>query len=146
MAFFDQDSFASPFRIVNLVIGALMVLGGIVSFFPLGFRTVVLAIYTILFGAIVITAEFSMPSQIARYASFLMSFIGRGLFYIFIGALILAPGALRIVGGSVVMLEAHVVNRVGAIFIVLEFTPSIEPPTNMRGDEPGYEAPVGETV
>ncbi|ODQ73533.1 hypothetical protein LIPSTDRAFT_70542 [Lipomyces starkeyi NRRL Y-11557] len=116
-----------------------MVLGGIASFFPLGFRTVVLAIYTILFGALVITAEFSMPSQIARYASFLMSFIGRGLFYIFIGALILAPGALRIVGGSVVML-------VGAIFIVLEFTPSIEPPTNMRGDEPGYEAPVGETV
>ncbi|KAK9374529.1 Golgi apparatus membrane protein TVP15 [Lipomyces chichibuensis] len=139
MGFFDQDSFASPFRIVNLVIGALMVLGGIASFFPLGFRTVVLAIYTILFGALVITAEFSMPSQIARYASFLMSFIGRGLFYIFIGALILAPGALRIVGGSVVML-------VGAIFIVLEFTPSIEPPTNMRGDEPGYEAPVGETV
>ncbi|KAK9332567.1 Golgi apparatus membrane protein TVP15 [Lipomyces starkeyi] len=139
MGFFDQDSIASPFRIVNLVIGALMVLGGIASFFPLGFRTVVLAIYTILFGALVITAEFSMPSQIARYASFLMSFIGRGLFYIFIGALILAPGALRIVGGSVVML-------VGAIFIVLEFTPSIEPPTNMRGDEPGYEAPVGETV
>ncbi|KAK9354158.1 Golgi apparatus membrane protein TVP15 [Lipomyces doorenjongii] len=139
MGFFDQDSIASPFRIVNLVIGALMVLGGIVSFFPLGFRTVVLAIYTILFGALVITAEFSMPSQIARYASFLMSFIGRGLFYIFMGALILAPGALRIVGGSVIML-------VGAIFIVLEFTPSIEPPTNMRGDEPGYEAPVGETV
>ncbi|KAK9358293.1 Golgi apparatus membrane protein TVP15 [Lipomyces starkeyi] len=139
MGFFDQDSIASPFRIVNLVIGALMVLGGIASFFPLGFRTVVLAIYTILFGALVITAEFSMPSQIARYASFLMSFIGRGLFYIFIGALILAPGALRIVGGSVVML-------VGAIFIVLEFTPSIDPPTNMRGDEQGYEAPVGETV
>ncbi|KAK9311811.1 Golgi apparatus membrane protein TVP15 [Lipomyces starkeyi] len=139
MGFFDQDSIASPFRIVNLVIGALMVLGGIASFFPLGFRTVVLAIYTILFGALVITAEFSMPSQIARYASFLMSFIGRGLFYIFIGALILAPGALRIVGGSVIML-------VGAIFIVLEFTPSIDPPTNMRGDEQGYEAPVGETV
>ncbi|KAK9236800.1 Golgi apparatus membrane protein TVP15 [Lipomyces kononenkoae] len=139
MGFFDQDSIASPFRIVNLVIGALMILGGISSFFPLGFRSVVLAIYTILFGSLVITAEFSMPNQIARYASFLMSFIGRGLFYIFIGALILAPGALRIVGGSVIML-------VGAIFIVLEFTPSIEPPTNMRGDEPGYEAPVGETV
>ncbi|KAJ8099701.1 Golgi apparatus membrane protein TVP15 [Lipomyces tetrasporus] len=139
MGFFDQDSIANPFRIVNLVIGALMVLGGLSSFFPLSFRTVVLAIYTILFGALVILAEFSMPNQVARYASFLMSFIGRGLFYIFMGALVLAPGALRIVGGSVIML-------VGAIYIVLEFTPSIEPPSNMRGDEPGYEAPVGETV
>ncbi|KAK9247325.1 Golgi apparatus membrane protein TVP15 [Lipomyces tetrasporus] len=139
MVFFDQDSIANPFRIVNLVIGALMALGGLSSFFPLSFRTVVLAIYTILFGALVILAEFSMPNQVARYASFLMSFIGRGLFYIFMGALVLAPGALRIVGGSVIML-------VGAIYIVLEFTPSIEPPSNMRGDEPGYEAPVGETV
>ncbi|KAK9476398.1 Golgi apparatus membrane protein TVP15 [Lipomyces japonicus] len=138
MALFDSD-IASPFRIVNLVIGSLIVLGGIASFFPLGFRSVIIAIYTILFGSLVILAEFSLPSQIGRYASFLLSFIGRGLFYIFLGAIILAPGALRIVAGAVIIL-------VGVIFVVLEFTPSIEPPTNMRSDEPGYEAAVGDTV
>ncbi|KAK9468601.1 Golgi apparatus membrane protein TVP15 [Lipomyces arxii] len=138
MGFFDYDSIASPFRIVNMVAGALMILGGISSFFPLSFRSIILALYTILFGSLVIMSEFSIPSSVARYASFLMSFIGRGMFYIFIGALIIAPNALRVVGGSVIML-------VGAIFVVLEFMPSIEPPTNMRGDEPGYEVP-GETV
>ncbi|KAK9447503.1 Golgi apparatus membrane protein TVP15 [Limtongia smithiae] len=139
MAFFDADSMASPFRIVNLVVGALMILGGISSFFPLSFQSVIIALYIILLGALVVTAEFSLPSQITKYASFLMSFVGRGLFYIFMGALILAPGALRIVGGAVIML-------VGAIFVVLEFTPSIEPPTNMRAGEIGYEPAVGETV
>ncbi|KAK7203134.1 COPI associated protein-domain-containing protein [Myxozyma melibiosi] len=124
MSLFDADSFASPFRIVNLVIGALMV---------------ILGLYTLLFGSLVIAAEFSIPTQIARYASFLMSFLGRGLFYVFMGALVLSPGPLRVVGGAVIIL-------VGAIYIVLEFTPSIEPPTNMRSDEYGYEAPVGETV
>ncbi|KAK9381553.1 Golgi apparatus membrane protein TVP15 [Kockiozyma suomiensis] len=139
MALFDYDSFASPFRIVNLVIGALMILGGFSSFFPLGFRSVILGLYTVLFGSLVVAAEFSMPTQIAQYASFLLSFLGRGMFYILVGAFILGPGPLRIVGGAVILL-------VGAIYVVLEFTPSIEPPTNMRGEDNGYEAAYGETV
>ncbi|KAK9455078.1 Golgi apparatus membrane protein TVP15 [Dipodascopsis uninucleata] len=107
-------------------------------FFPLGFRNVVVALYIIMFGSLVILAEFALPSQVVRYASFLMSFIGRGMFYIFMGALVLAPGIIRVVAGSVTML-------VGAIYVVLEFTPSIEPPSNMR-EENEYETPVGETV
>ncbi|KAK9458806.1 Golgi apparatus membrane protein TVP15 [Lipomyces oligophaga] len=141
MSLFDTDSFSSPFRIVNLVIGALMILGGISTFFPLSFRNVILALYTVLFGALVISAEFTVLISIAKYASFLTSFLGRGLFYVLIGALIFSPGPLRIVGGAVIML-------VGVAYIILEYTPSIEPPSNMRGnDEVGYEsAPIGETV
>ncbi|KAK9472347.1 Golgi apparatus membrane protein TVP15 [Dipodascopsis tothii] len=134
------DDIGSPFRIVNFIVGALMVLGGISMFFPISFRAVITAIYTVLFGAMVILAEFALPENVIKYASFLLSFLGRGLFYLFVGATILAPGALRIVAGSIAMI-------VGVVYIILEFAPIAEAPANMRSDEPGYEqTSVGETV
>lgn len=90
-------------------------------------------------GLIVI--EFQIPPQVARYASFMFSFLGRGIcrssfsrtkcptlikpVYIFIGSVIVGERWFRILPGTIV-------GFIGVAYAVLEFIPSIEPPANMR--------------
>lgn len=69
--------------------------------------------------------EFQIPPQIARYASFMFSFIGRGAFYLFVGSLIIDNSIWKWLLGSLVAFA-------GVVYIALEFVPSIEPPANMR--------------
>ncbi|CAK7200263.1 hypothetical protein SEUCBS139899_002954 [Sporothrix eucalyptigena] len=121
------------FRIVNLGVGVIMVLGGISQFFPIGFQSTVIGIYVILFGLATVLLEFQIPPQVSRYASFLFSFIGRGIFYIFIGSILLHDHVLRIIAGSIV-------GVVGLVYCGLEFVPSIEPPANMREADAGWGA------
>ncbi|KAK4651644.1 GATA type transcriptional activator of nitrogen-regulated proteins [Podospora pseudocomata] len=120
-------------RIVNLVVGGLMVAGGISQFFPVGFQSSIIGVYVILFGLATALLEFQIPPQVSRYGSFLFSFIGRGVFYIFIGTILLHDGTLRIIMGSLIGLA-------GAAYVALEFIPSIEPPANMREADAGWGA------
>ncbi|CAK7565647.1 MAG: hypothetical protein SEPTF4163_003570 [Sporothrix epigloea] len=125
--------FSNIFRIVNLGVGVVMVLGGISQFFPIGFQSTVIGIYVILFGLATALLEFQIPPQVSRYASFLFSFIGRGVFYVFIGSILLHDHILRIIAGSIV-------GIVGLAYCALEFVPSIEPPANMREADAGWGA------
>ena len=121
------------FRIVNLVVAVLMVLGGIAQFFAPTVKNIVVGVYVILFGLSTALLEFQIPPQVSRYASFLFSFIGRGVFYIFIGSLLLDGNTLLYIGGGIV-------GIVGVGYVVLEFIPSIEPPANMREADAGWGA------
>jgi len=125
--------FSDIFRIVNLGIGVFMVLGGIGNFFPLQFHNVIVGVYVILFGLATALLEFQIPAPVSRYASFMFSFIGRGIFYIFIGSIIVGDGWWQYVPGTLV-------GIVGIGYAVLEFVPSIEPPANMRDAEAGWGA------
>lgn len=55
----------------------------------------------------------------------MFSFLGRGIFYIFIGSVIVGDGWFRIIPGTIV-------GFIGVGYAALEFVPSIEPPANMR--------------
>ncbi|TLS28430.1 hypothetical protein PpBr36_01372 [Pyricularia pennisetigena] len=127
--------FSDSFRIVNLVVAVVMILGGISQFFSdsNGFQGIIIGSYVIVFGLATALLEFQIPPQVSRYASFLFSFIGRGAFYIFIGSILLNDGALRIIAGSIIGL-------IGVAYAVLEFIPSIEPPANMREADQGWGA------
>jgi len=125
--------FSDSFRIVNLVVAVLMVLGGVSQFFPIGFQSSVVGIYVIIFGLATGLLEFQIPPQVSRYASFLFSFLGRGIFYVFIGTILLHDNVLRIIAGSIVAV-------IGVGYIALEFIPSIEPPANMREADAGWGA------
>jgi len=119
---------STPFRLVNIAAGVLMILGGIGQFFNHNLGLIIVGVYTIIFGLIVAGLEFlpQIPDYIYRYASFLSSFLGRGAFYIFIGSISVNGGhPLRYIDGTIV-------GIIGIGYIVLEFIPSIEPPTNMR--------------
>ena len=117
--------------------------------------TIIETIYIIIFGLATIGLEFQIPPQVARYASFMFSFIGRGVctsndllcvtglqklmsmpvVYIFVGTVMLGPSesVLGYLFGSIVAL-------LGAGYVVLEFLPQIEPPANMREADAGWGA------
>ncbi|KAL1973677.1 hypothetical protein VTN31DRAFT_6312 [Thermomyces dupontii] len=127
--------FSNIFRLVNLAVAVIMVLGGIAQFFPISLGAAVVGVYVIIFGLVIGGLEFlpHVPDYVYRYASFLFSFVGRGAFYIFVGCLLLHDGVLRYIAGSIV-------GFIGIGYVVLEYIPSIEPPANMRESDPTWGA------
>ncbi|CDM30850.1 hypothetical protein DTO013E5_506 [Penicillium roqueforti] len=127
--------FTNIFRIVNIAVGVFMVLGGISNFFTGTWSSFILGAYAVVFGLVVGGLEFlpHVPDYAYRYASFLFSFLGRGVFYIFIGSILLHDNVLRIIDGSVIAF-------IGLGYVALEFIPSIEPPSNMRESDQGWGA------
>ncbi|KAF2180027.1 COPI associated [Zopfia rhizophila CBS 207.26] len=125
--------FSDIFRMVNFAVAVFMILGGVAQFFNLNFDDIILGVYVILFGLATALLEFQIPQQVARYASFMFSFIGRGIFYIFIGSVIVGDKWYRIVPGTLV-------GIIGIAYVVLEYIPSIEPPANMRDADAGWGA------
>ncbi|EFY98367.2 hypothetical protein MHUMG1_04773 [Metarhizium humberi] len=121
------------FRIVNLAVAVITILGGIASIFGFQLQSIILGAYMIVFGLAIALLEFQIPPQVSRYANFLFSFIGRGIFYILLGGLLLGGHVLRNIAGSIV-------GIVGVGYIALEFIPSIEPPSNMREADAGWGA------
>ncbi|TQN67504.1 Golgi apparatus membrane protein tvp15, partial [Colletotrichum shisoi] len=131
---------SDTFRIVNLATATIMVLGGIAQFFNFNFQGIIAPLSSVLDNARPsqeslsnVVPEFQIPPQVSRYASFLFSFIGRGVFYIFIGSILLSDGVFKIIAGSIVGL-------IGVAYVVLEFVPQIEPPANMREADGGWGA------
>ncbi|KAK1857306.1 copi-coated vesicle [Colletotrichum chrysophilum] len=142
---------SDAFRIVNLVTATVMVLGGIAQFFDFSFQGIIVGAYVIIFGLckhrsswyLTLSpaprspsnpiAEFQIPPQVSRYASFLFSFIGRGIFYIFIGSILINNGIFKILAGSII-------GIIGVAYAALEFVPQIEPPANMREADGGWGA------
>ncbi|WPB02710.1 uncharacterized protein RHO25_007346 [Cercospora beticola] len=121
--------FSDIFRIVNLAVGIFIILGGVGQFWPgITVQGIILAVYLWIFGL-----EFQIPPQVARYASFMFSFIGRGIFYIFVGCIQMGDRWWKYLSGALVVF-------VGIAYVVLEFTPSIEPPANMRDADAGWGA------
>ncbi|KAJ5817889.1 Golgi apparatus membrane protein TVP15 [Penicillium robsamsonii] len=127
--------FTNIFRLVNIAVGVFMVLGGISNFFSGSFSSIILGAYVVVFGLVIAGLEFlpHVPDYAYRYASFLFSFLGRGVFYIFIGSILLHDHVLRIIDGSLV-------GFIGLAYVALEFIPSIEPPANMRESDQGWGA------
>ncbi|KFY29270.1 hypothetical protein V493_02445 [Pseudogymnoascus sp. VKM F-4281 (FW-2241)] len=125
--------FSDIFRIVNLVIGGLMIAGGISQFFSATVQSIIIGVYVIIFGLAIAALEFQIPPQVSRYASFLFSFLGRGIFYIFIGTILFHDHVLRYIIGAIIGL-------IGVSYAALEFIPSIEPPSNMREADAGWGA------
>ncbi|WYZ45313.1 hypothetical protein EsH8_VIII_000629 [Colletotrichum jinshuiense] len=124
---------SDAFRIVNLATATIMVLGGITQFFHFTFQSIIVGAYVIIFGLCTALLEFQIPPQVSRYASFLFSFLGRGVFYIFIGSILLSDNIFKVIAGSII-------GIIGVSYVVLEFVPQIEPPANMREADGGWGA------
>ncbi|KAI8723491.1 hypothetical protein NCS52_00204900 [Fusarium sp. LHS14.1] len=116
------------FRIVNLAVGVITLLGGIAHIFQFSMQPIIVGCYMIVFGLVIGLLEFQIPPQVSRHASFLFSFIGRGVFYIFLGSLLLGSMVISKIAGGIVGIT-------GIAYVALEFLPSIEPPSNMREAE-----------
>ncbi|KAI0875856.1 Golgi apparatus membrane protein TVP15 [Hypoxylon argillaceum] len=147
--------FSDSFRIVNLVVGAVMLFGGITQFIHPTFgisESIILGVYVVIFGAIVGLLEFHRPKYRATrllcspssavesvrvalrlFPSNLKRFLLRHSLYIFTGSILLSGHPIRYVAGSII-------GAVGVVYAALEFVPSIEPPANMREADQGWGA------
>ncbi|RMY68117.1 hypothetical protein D0864_11421 [Hortaea werneckii] len=96
-------------------------------------QSIIIGCYCIIFGIATGLLEFQIPPQVARYASFMFSFIGRGVFYLFIGCVMIGAKWYHIAPGVITAV-------IGIAYIALEFVPSIEPPANMRDADAGWGA------
>nr|OQO23195.1 hypothetical protein B0A51_06261 [Rachicladosporium sp. CCFEE 5018] len=96
-------------------------------------KTIIIGIFAIVFGLTTALLEFQIPPVASKYASFMFSFVGRGVFYFFLGMVIVGEHWYQFVPGGIVAL-------VGVGHIALEFIPSIEPPANMRDADAGWGA------
>ncbi|KAG8863545.1 hypothetical protein FRB96_008285 [Tulasnella sp. 330] len=136
-----QDLIRQPafvFRVANMTIGALLLAEAVVHFINHSFSDIVIGIYGVVFGATLIGLEVYTPPQtylilMYQYASFMFSFIGRGVFYIFMGTLMLNHGTWVWVLGSVI-------GVVGLAFCGLEFVKVVELPPSMIAPEHDVES------
>ncbi|KAL0074346.1 COPI associated protein-domain-containing protein [Phycomyces blakesleeanus] len=112
------------FRAVNIIVACFMVIGGVATILTGGFPQFIRGIFCILFGLIVFVFEFRLPSVLTQHVSFMFSFIGRGICYIFIGCIILNQLPLAIASGVIVAVA-------GVAYCILQFVPNIEAPSNM---------------
>ncbi|RLV88458.1 hypothetical protein JA9_004149 [Meyerozyma sp. JA9] len=119
------------FKVINLAVAVL---------------AFILGLYIVVFGGVIgllgstqrrhINPEFRVPPEAQTYASFLFSFIGRGIckfnvdaniVYTLIGAIINGASVFRVIAGILIFM-------VGLVYIALEMVPSISPPDNMNLD------------
>ncbi|XYA00980.1 hypothetical protein QA089_003530 [Meyerozyma guilliermondii] len=114
------------FKVINLAVAVLAVLSGFSQLFS-GFQSFILGLYIVVFGGVVGLLEFRVPPEAQTYASFLFSFIGRGIFYTLIGAIINGASVFRVIAGILIFM-------VGLAYIALEMVPSVSPPDNMNLD------------
>ncbi|KAJ2780680.1 hypothetical protein H4R18_003321 [Coemansia javaensis] len=103
------------FRAANVVVAALMVASGIVFFTWAGFERIMLGVYLVLFGAWIVGSEVSEATRMARYARFMLTWLGRGLFYVFIGCLVLGDRAAGWALGALII-------AAGVVYVVLGLT------------------------
>ncbi|KAI8144298.1 COPI associated protein-domain-containing protein [Fennellomyces sp. T-0311] len=113
------------FRVVNIVAAACMVIGGVGTIIEGGFPNFIQGIFCIIFGVVTGVFEFRLPGMITQYASFMFSFLGRGIFYIFIGCITLNYHAITIACGVIVIV-------IGAAYVVLNFISNVQAPSNMQ--------------
>ncbi|KAI7852608.1 COPI associated protein-domain-containing protein [Circinella umbellata] len=104
------------FRVINCVAAAFMAIGGVGTIIR-GFNNFITGIFCIIFGLVTAVFEFRLPAQITQFASFMFSFLGRGIS--------LNYGALAIAAGVIVIL-------IGVVYCVLHFVPGVQAPTNMQ--------------
>ncbi|KAK3847092.1 MAG: COPI associated protein-domain-containing protein [Linnemannia gamsii] len=112
---------ASLFRLLNLIVAILIILGGILLFVHIGsWNSGILGVFVVIFGLLTFTLEFAIPESIVYNLGFMFSLLGRGVFYISMGLLTLSWKWFNILVGCFIM-------AVGLFYIAMHFvgaTPS----------------------
>lgn len=79
------------YRTANIIVALILITLGILCFtVVISFANVLLGCYGILFGVTILLAEMRMRFLLVDYCGFLNNLFGRGLFYLFCGAMLLS--------------------------------------------------------
>ncbi|EEB08227.1 COPI-coated vesicle associated protein [Schizosaccharomyces japonicus yFS275] len=120
----------NPFSVANVSVGSLLILGGLIEVFSFQLFTVLLGLFLALFGFLSIYMERTVPNEVSQSAPFLLSLLGRGGFYVFLGVLMSTMGGFRKFLGIIIL-------AVGGFFSVCHFSPNMreKAPRSLRDNE-----------
>ncbi|CAH2448797.1 Late Golgi vesicles protein [Komagataella phaffii CBS 7435] len=121
-----EQNYNSLFKAANLFVAGATIFAGALQLLN-GLNAFLLSLFIIAFGGVIAALEIKpeLVPKVTPYLSFLLSFLGRGGFYIFLGVLISGGSIFRGLIGFLLVI-------VGVGFVSLEFVGSIEPPPSMR--------------
>ncbi|KAG0211974.1 Late Golgi vesicles protein [Mortierella sp. GBA30] len=112
---------ASLFRLLNIIVAVLLVLGGIILFVHIGsWNSGILGVFIVIFGLLTFALEFTIPESLVYNMGFMFSMLGRGIFYVCMGLLCLSWRWFNILVGCIIMV-------IGFFYIGMHFkgaTPS----------------------
>lgn len=103
------------YRITNLVVAIMIIVAGIVFITWLSFLRIMLGVYEIVFGIWMVMFEVADICWLTKHVQFMFTWLGRGLFYIFVGCLTMGHKTFGWVFGSIITL-------IGVIYVVLSFS------------------------
>eukprot|EP00736_Rhodelphis_marinus_P014027 Rmarinus@m.25985 len=107
--------------------GVLMIVVGILLLAGLSsFQAFVVGCYLLIFGSVIVFLEFKVLDVFTKYFGFLFSWIGKGLFLIFVACLMLGSGDFQTFCGVVVIM-------VGIMFIILALIGKLQQPPGSKG-------------
>jgi len=132
------------FQVTNTLAAGLLLGGGIAHLIYHSFTSIIVGIYAVVFGIIVAVLEWypigaERHAVLYRHSSFFYSFIGRGIFYMLFGVLLLDHYVVAYVFGGILI-------AVGVVFFVLQFVriydipPSMQPPNMDAEAQPVWNA------
>lgn len=120
----EGQDLEGAFKLANLAVGALAILSGLLQLFN-GISLFLLGLYITAFGAAIVVLEFRpVTSEVQTYALFMLSFIGRGVFYTLIALMINGALIFRVFALLIIFL-------VGLGYIGLQSVPLVLAPPNM---------------
>ncbi|KAF9116401.1 Late Golgi vesicles protein [Mortierella sp. AM989] len=129
---------ATLFRLLNLIVALLIILGGVLLFVNnKSWNSSILGVVLGIFGILTFALEFVIPEAIVYNMGFLFSLLGRGIFYLIAGVLSLAWKWFNIVVGCIIM-------AAGVFYIAMHFfgatpSPSMSAvPSTTTDLNPGY--------
>eukprot|EP00727_Mastigamoeba_balamuthi_P008717 m51a1_g4468 hypothetical protein (145) ;mRNA; r:232289-233038 len=87
-----MDLFNLLFAILSMIVGGFCIVVGIMWIIAVHtFVSVLLSIYFFIFGLCIIAFEIFMPSLLQSWLTFYMRWLGKGLFFVYLGVIMLLP-------------------------------------------------------
>jgi len=108
--------------VLSILVGILIIISGILIAMSITFQGIIIGIFLIVFGLSIIILEIFFPMIILSWLGFYARWLGKGLFFVFLGCLILGPDV------GYPLFAGIVVIAVGIVYIVLHFLPFCESP------------------
>jgi len=134
----DSDVLNLILVIIAILVGSLAVVAGILllvwSHLFYSVQSVVIALYYVFFGVSIILLEIFWPPFLVNWAGFYTRWLGKGLFFIFLGFLILNEYDQFFLAAGIIIII------VGAVFVILHFA-NCGSPRPLKGDNTDSSPP-----
>jgi len=123
-------------NIANFLVGAMVTTAGVLKCIGAigggaqGFQIFIIGMFLVFFGLMILLVEIRLPNFITAYAGFMATFFGRGMWYIFLGCLVLVPPPQGANQGEnwFLFIAAIFILIVGFLWILLQFIAAVDRP------------------